>query len=300
MRGLPLLVAVALAVSPALSACSAEPPGPRIEQPDRVDLAAGDRYVALGDSYTSGPRIGRSTGIEGCEQTARNYPHLLASRLDLELVDVSCGGATTSNLLNGRHLGSGEEVPPQLDAVRQDTDLVTVSLGGNDGRVFNDLVSTCVGLATTDRNGSPCADRDEEDPDNITEALAGITDNLVEGIAEIRRRAPQAIVVVVGYPQVFPESGSCRKRLPLARGDVRFAHDVMRRLIEAQREAAERAGVEYVDVMAASEGRDVCSDDPWIAGIAPDGRALAYHPYAAEQEAVADLLVELVGDEDTP
>lgn len=298
MRRVPLMAASALSValSVALSACSSEPPGPRIEQPDRVTLDAGDSYVALGDSYTSGPRIGRATGIEGCEQTARNYPHLLAARLDLDLVDVSCGGATTANLLSGRHLGSGEQVPPQLDAVRPDTDLVTLSLGGNDGRVFNDLVSTCVGLATTDRNGSPCADRDEDDPGNITEALAGVTDNLVEGIEEIRRRAPQAIVVVVGYPQVFPESGSCRERLPLARGDVRFAHDVMRRLIEAQREAADRAGAEYVDVMAASAGRDICSDDPWIAGIVPDGRALAYHPYAAEQEAVADLLVELTGD----
>lgn len=292
MRGLPLLVAASLA----LSACAADPPGSRIEEPDRISLSAGDRYVALGDSYTSGPRIGRATGIEGCEQTARNYPHLVASRLDLDLADVSCGGATTSNLANGRHLGSGEEVPPQLDAVRQDTDLVTVSLGGNDGRVFNDLVSTCVGLAATDRKGSPCADRDEEDPDAITEALAGVTDNLAEGIEEIRRRAPQAVVVVVGYPQVFPASGSCRKRLPLARGDVRFAHDVMRRLIEAQQEAADRTGAEYVDVMAASKGRDICSDDPWIAGIVPDGRALAYHPYAAEQEAVADLLVDLLGE----
>jgi hypothetical protein len=43
---------------------------------------------------------------------------------------------------------------------------------------------------------------------------------------------------------------------------------------------------------AASEGHDICADEPWIAGapIAPPG-ATAWHPYAAEGQAVAALVL---------
>ena len=59
--------------------------------------------------------------------------------------------------------------------------------------------------------------------------------------------------------------------------------------------AAEQEDVTYVDVAAASEGHDICSDDPWIAGAeVPDRSTSPWHPYAEESDAVADLVVAAV------
>jgi hypothetical protein len=45
-------------------------------------------------------------------------------------------------------------------------------------------------------------------------------------------------------------------------------------------------------VAKASRGHDLCADDPWVNGSVTDQkRAAAYHPFAEEQVAVADLVV---------
>lgn len=257
-------------------------------------IEAGDRYVAIGDSYTSGPRIGDSSGNQGCEQTTGNYPHRLAAAMELDLVDVSCGGANTASLTGRQTPPNGKPVAPQLDALTEDTDLVTLSIGGNDGKVFGNLVTTCVGLAARDPEGSPCATLAGSADGELAAAIAGLADKVADAAKTARERAPEARVLVIGYPQIFPATGTCDE-LPLATGDYPFAHDLMQRIVAAQQAGAEQAGVEYVDVWTATQGHDICADEPWIAGITPDGRALSYHPYAEEQQAVADLLQARVG-----
>jgi hypothetical protein len=56
------------------------------------------RYVALGSSMASGPGIRpRAAGAPWSSgRSARNYPHLIAERLGLDLVDVTFSGATTA------------------------------------------------------------------------------------------------------------------------------------------------------------------------------------------------------------
>ena len=55
--------------------------------------------------------------------------------------------------------------------------------------------------------------------------------------------------------------------------------------------AATATGATYVDVWKASQGHDICSADPWINGsVDHKGKALRYHPFAAEQAAVAELV----------
>ena len=87
------------------------------------------------------------------------------------------------------------------------------------------------------------------------------------------------------------------RQLPLAAGDYAYGERVNRALTEALRYAAKATGSTYVDVWAASQGHDICSDDPWINGAVNDQkRAAAYHPFAAEQIAVADLVVDAFRD----
>lgn len=258
-------------------------------------LQAGGSYVALGDSYTAAPLVGSSTDFtDGCFRSAENYPALVAERLSLELTDVSCGGATTRDLARGQATMTGQTVPPQLDAVSADTDLVTISLGGNDFGLFAGLVQGCGWTVSREQADAPCAEVAGDDPADAERTMDRIRQRLVAGIDAVLERAPQARVVVVGYPQIAPERGGCAS-LPVARGDAGVARTVNEQLTEQLRAAATAAGVEYVDVFAATEGHDLCSDDPWIAdGSVRPPEAAPYHPLAPEQEMVADLLVELL------
>ena len=277
-----------LVVAAVLLAGCSDPPESKIDRSGTVP--SGSSYVALGDSYSAGPRLGPSTGPVGCEQTRGNYPHLLAERLGLELTDVTCGGATSADLTEPQTPPNGAPVPPQLDALSSSTDLVTIGIGGNDGKIFSELMTTCVGKAVKDRAGAPCTAERAPFKAKVERQIGKLPTRMVESIEAVRERAPEATVVVVGYPAIFPESGTC-PLLPLARGDYPYARELVSRINDGLAAAADQAGVTYVDVWEATDGHDICATDPWIAGIVPAQAGLEYHPYAREQAVVADLLV---------
>ncbi len=113
-------------------------------------------------------------------------------------------------------------------------------------------------------------------------------------VTGLEDRAPGAQVVVVTYPQLVPARGTCDE-LPLATGDYPYAREVNAALSSALARGGRRAGADVVDVLALSDGHDVCSEEPWVNGRVTDGgRALAFHPLAVEQQAVADALVGIV------
>ncbi|WP_370288125.1 SGNH/GDSL hydrolase family protein [Nocardioides sp.] len=265
-------------------------------------ISAGARYVALGDSYTAGYLTGPTDATSGgCLRATTNYPRQVAQALDLDLDDVSCGGATTESVAGEQTTATGEKVAPQIEAVSAATDLVTIGIGANDFNAFGGIVVNCVQAATTNPNGAPCTAlvKTQGGDAALRSRVDDLRDRLVDVVRAVLERAPQARVVLVGYPEVFPASGSC-EQLPLAKGDYELAHDTMKDITDALRRAARATGVEYLDVWTASKGHDICADDPWIAGVRPtrtDG--YAWHPFPEEQELVADLLQEqLRGDGD--
>lgn len=281
---------VLLACALVLAGCGDDPPPPT----ELDTLSSGDEYVALGDSYTAAPGTGPVTSNDGCLQSDRNYPHQVAERLDLELVDVSCGGATTADLEGRQEM---PPKPPQLDALSEQTRLVTLRIGGNDADLYSRTVFRCQELSGRG-NGSPCADEFGGE-DYLIETTDTIHDDLVAALDEIEQRAPDARVVVVGYPEWAPPSPPDRcPELPLATGDYEFARSGNELLVQALASAATDAEVEYVDVWSATEGHHICADDPWIAGLEPDGPAAPLHPYRAEQQATADLLLAHLGVDD--
>jgi lysophospholipase L1-like esterase len=249
------------------------------------------RYVALGDSYTAAPLVPNTDTTNGCLRSTNNYPALVAAALPgTELVDVSCSGADTADMV-GFQETNGEVKPPQFDALSEDTDLVTLGIGGNDFNLFATLVGTCAQLRSSDPTGSPCSDRYRAGAsDELTRQLDDIRSHVAGVVAGIRERAPAAKVIVVGYPQIIPARGSCPELLPLAIGDYPFARRISAGLAEAVKQGARQAT--FVDLFGPSAGHDICSDDPWINGADTDPeRALAFHPFAAEQEAAAELVL---------
>jgi len=253
-----------------------------------------DRYVALGDSYTSGPGIPEVVDAP-CYRSSNNYPHQVAERLeDTTLVDVSCAGAATNGMTGNQNTGVSIE-EPQLAAVTPDTDLVTISLGANDSHYFSSVVVGCTLLRPNDPTGAPCRDQYATDPDyQLGPVVAEMEAQLELVLGEIRDRAPDARIVFVGYPQIVPASGTC-DLLPLAAGDYPFVRDAFQRVIDAQQQAAEAAGVDFVDVQALADGHDICAAEPWVAGAQNSpGVGSAWHPYLAEQSAVAEAILDLV------
>jgi lysophospholipase L1-like esterase len=284
--GLVLLLLVAVA------GCSETGDGPLTEVQSEVRSEV-MTYVALGDSFTAAPYVPSTSLADGCFRSDGNYPQLVAAELEAELRDVSCSGADTSDLTGKQSVAGGRgAVPPQVDAVTADTDLVTLSIGGNDEDLFGTLIGRCTAVAG--QPGSPCADELTAEYGDTRRVLAGIGDRVAAVLDEVRATAPDAQVVLVGYPRMVAADRACAA-MPLAEGDRPWLAGVEEQLNDALRRAARRSGADFADLHRASAGHEICSDAPWVNGRRTDqARALAFHPFAEGQEAVADVLVELL------
>jgi lysophospholipase L1-like esterase len=151
-----------------------------------AQAAAAVDYVALGDSYAAGLGTPGATGW--CGRSPAGYPQLWAARNAVaSFRSVACSGATSADLRRD-----------QLSALSRDTDLVSVTIGGNDSG-FAPTVVSCV-LATD----SGCVAAVSVARAYITHLLAGQLDATY---AAIRQRAPQARVVALAYPRLFDPNG---------------------------------------------------------------------------------------------
>lgn len=252
------------------------------------------KYVALGDSYTSAPLVPLPEILSlGCLRSGSNYPKQVAGLLRVtSFVDVSCGGADTTNMTQPQSTPLGT-FPPQFNALTSDTDLVTVGIGGNDFGVFGDVTGTCPGLRAADPAGSPCKKHFTVDGvDTLAAKIVQTQARITEVVKGIKLRSPRATVVLVGYPKIAPEKGVCPSILPFSDGDYAYLYSVEQKLNQAVEGAAKAGGAVYVDTFGPSTGHDACAPDgeAWIQGKDIGLlRALNYHPRYEGQAGVASL-----------
>ncbi len=250
----------------------------------------------MGDSYSAGPLIPTTDLAGGCARSDHNYPSLLAQRLGVRtFVDVTCSGASAADVTHVQRTFGDARIPPQIRHLEPDTDLVTIGMGGNDLDLFTTLVRLCTRLRGSDPSGSPCTRElaaRHVDLDSVTRV---ISQHVAASLRDIKRRAPHATVLLVGYLRLVPDSGTCRA-LPLAAGDYAEGRRIGEALAQAQRRAARATGVRFVDMYAASRGHDICSADPWVNGSVTDRtKALAYHPFESGMKADADAVMKALG-----
>lgn len=251
-----------------------------------------DHYVALGDSYTAGPFIPvQRIDPLGCFRSTSNYPSLLAARLGVtEFTDVSCSGAVTENTTEPQPVRLGVN-PPQFDALRPDTDLVTVGIVGNDIG-FSDIFVTCSRLSFSDPAGDPC--RRQVTADGVDDFAVRIDEaapQLAAVLQGIRERSPNATVALVGYLRILPPENGCFPIVPIARGDVAYLDGIQQRLTTMMADQARDNGALFVDAFANSLGRDTCQGPftRWVEGVSPNGPVAPLHPNASGMRAVSDL-----------
>jgi lysophospholipase L1-like esterase len=271
---------------PVLAACGG---GPKTDTPDKPDFR---RYVALGDSYTSGPGIEPMTPGP-CLRSTVNYPALVASALHIKKVtDVSCGGAASTNLVTTQALHPAPA--PQLDAVTSDTDLVTMGFGFNDLSLSYGLLFACLMPKGVPSEG--CKQLLATPASRDTLLIEAVARRVATAIEDVQKKAPHATVVLVGYPRIVPDSGSCPSRLPLPDAMLERLRQALALMNDEWQKVAKATGADYVDMYAVSKGHDICSADPWIDGgrNAP-GQASALHPFRAYHRAVARAVVKVLG-----
>jgi lysophospholipase L1-like esterase len=286
------------------------------------------KYVGLGDSFSSGegavpdpilsPDYLRGTNVNGnrCHRSAYAYPKLLSGKHSMFPADVSfhaCSGALIEDLyapFASNHDGKNYlETHKQLDWLDASTDVVTLSLGGNNAQ-FEPLMDYCakrmIFMASCKSVWSGA----------VTSAIrnlsvgttAGTHDNLPDAYRAIRAKAPHAKVYVLGYPRFFPKKPpqSCRTGVPaptaplsqFTQSDMRWINDETKVLNGVISRSARSAGFIYVDTYDAFDGHELCSGlttTKWMNRVVLPDDHQSYHPNVLGHQAFTRALVRASG-----
>lgn len=227
----------------------------------------GSNYVAQGDSYASGTGT-REYYDSGCQRSNHSYAKQLAAQLGLNLSHVACSGARIPDVRAN-----------QLGALSAATNLVTISIGGNDAG-FSSVITqcakpwpfTCTGDINNARNF-------------INNTLPAQLDALY---TEIETRAPNAQVIVVGYPRLF-NGEQCNFGARISPDEQSSLNSVADLLATRTSAIATNHGFDFVDPRAGFNTHRICDDVEWLNGLSnPIGES--YHPNRLGHDAFTDLI----------
>lgn len=248
-------------------------------------LTPSAKYVALGSSFAAGPGVPAQLG--SCGRSDHNYANLVATALSLSLTDVSCNGATTDNILN---TPQGES-PLQIDAVSADTALVTVTIGGNDIS-FTSSTFACAAKGASERCTANL------DQAMINQAINQLPAKLGATLDAIKAKAPQATVVLVTYPRVFPVDAVSCGELELSADDTAYLAAMGQKLEDAFVSVTASRQVLIADSYVLADGHGPCETDisaRWINGNKIADTGIRYHPTAEGHMEMARLVLAALG-----
>jgi lysophospholipase L1-like esterase len=284
--------------------------GPAIAAPADPISPGEDQYVSLGSSFAAGPGLPLEPNTPAfCARSTLNYAHLVARELDLHLTDASCTGATVDNVVDtsqAQPFVPSNTVPAQISTITPETDLVTVTAGGNDvDYLLNLFRNSCQIDPVTKQDPTLgtgtsfiCTDTDPSKSNRA--AFAALTERLIQMVETIQALPGAPRIVLVDYFTILPQNGKpCAAAPTLTREEIRYSLEVARQLQLATKHAAQRTGVELVELSKASRHHDVCSADPWVNGwVDPSNPTVPvtlnarYHPNAAGMQAAAELIID--------
>ncbi|MDP7702111.1 SGNH/GDSL hydrolase family protein [Mycobacterium sp. TY815] len=252
-------------------------------------LRAVKRYVALGDSAAAAPLVPDAANPPGCFKSTNDYPAVLARRLGAAtFVDVSCSGATAADITDRAQSTSGGDVPRQIDAVTADTDLVTITIGGNDVG----LASSAAQCRRVSLAQPPCfADFVSAGGDRFSAAIHRQIPLWEAMVGAVRVRAPHARVVLVGYA-TYIRPGGCFGEQPINPSDADYFQAKVDEIDDQQRILATKVHVDFFDTRPVSAGHDMCAapDDRYVEGFELSHLAAPLHPNASGAAAVGSAL----------
>ena len=256
MRISRVIVSAAVIVSSAALALAASP---------AAHAASTARYVALGDSYSSGLGAGNYISSSGsCHLSNDAYPEQWSDdNSPASFVSVACSGATTADVIGS-----------QVSALSASTTLASITIGGNDAG-FAGVMATCV-LEST----SSCLNAVSAAEAFITSQLRARLDTTLQ---TIRTDAPSAKIVVLGYPDLYDlsKSSTCTGLSTSDRTALDAGADA---LDSALATAAAANGDTFADVRGQFAQHEICDSGSWLNSVDIFAISSSYHPNASGQE----------------
>ena len=220
--------------------------------------AAAPSYVALGDSYSSGTGT-RDYINDGssCQRSTSAYPSLIAAARGYSLNFRACSGARVADVTN-----------TQLSALTASTSYVSISVGGNDAG-FADVLTECA----TPWWAGDCDGAIDQAQAFINNTLPGRLSTLY---ASIRAKAPNAKVVVVGYPRIFMGE-DCNAGTWFSPEEMTRLNQTADLLNGKTSSQASAKGFSFANPTSRFIGHAVCDDPEWINGLS-NPISESYHP----------------------
>ncbi len=236
-------------------------------------VAIADDYVALGDSYSSGVGTNSYTLSSSCLRGVYAYPYLVSQqRPNTSLNFVACSGAVTTDVINN-----------QVSAVNSGTEIVSITIGGNDAGFASTITACTLGGCTSQINAANTY---------IANTLPGRLDAVY---SQIESRAPAATVVVLGYPRLFSSSG-CLGTTGISSSERVALNDTANRLDAVIATRAAAWGFAYKSSISAFTGHAICSSSAWLNGLNIFNTTESFHPNRNGNSAgYAPLLRQIIG-----
>jgi lysophospholipase L1-like esterase len=214
-------------------------------------------YVALGDSYSAGVGAPGQSGL--CLRGSNGYPALWARRNHpASFENLACVGATTDDVLQS-----------QLPFVAATTDLLTITIGGNDAGFAPTIISCTIS------SDAACASLMATTHDFVTNVMPGRLDATYRAI---KQRAPDARVVVLSYPVLFDTTSANCGIGGMSVAKRRMLNASSQQLHELIKDRVRAAGFTFADVQGDFAGHGVCGASPWINGITVVPVTNSFHP----------------------
>ncbi|MGW0767905.1 SGNH/GDSL hydrolase family protein [Streptomyces sp. NPDC002676] len=226
----------------------------------QATTAATGGYVALGDSYSSGVGAGSYISSSGsCDRSTNAYPYLWnAAHSPASFAFNACSGAKTDDVMAN-----------QLGSLNSSTSLVSITIGGNDAG-FSNVMTDCVLGSDSD-----CLSDVATAEAYVDSTLPGKLDTVYNAI---RSKAPNARVVVIGYPRLYLTGQICVGLSDTKRTAINSAADYIDNAI--QKRALAHSFV-WGDVRPAFSAHEICSGDSWLHSLNWLDIGVSYHPTAA-------------------
>ncbi|MBA3310986.1 MAG: SGNH/GDSL hydrolase family protein [Nocardioidaceae bacterium] len=226
--------------------------------------------VALGDSFSAGVGTRSYYGDSGsCQRSPYAYPVIDAGRVGASLSFRACSGATTTSVLN-----------TQLDTLTPRTTYVTITVGGNDAG-FSRVITECAQPWWA----ADCHGAIDDSRAYISETLPSRLDAVYRAIES---RAPDATVVVVGYPRIFMGE-DCNAGTWFSPSEQTRLNSTADLLDTTTAGRASAYGFEFADPRATFTGHAVCDELEWVNGLS-DPVSESYHPNRKGQTGYANLV----------
>ncbi len=257
-------------------------------------------YVSLGDSYTAAPLVPSPTGNPIlCGRSTNNYPSDVNRALHpASFTDVSCSSATTADMTQPQNLYNVQTNPPQFNALSASDGLVTEGIGGNDAGLIG-IAETCAEIDATHPFGTACKDHYNSGGSDPNVAAINATGPKVAAVLQgIHQKAPNAKVLLVGYPDGLPVNGSsCWPLVPLSAGDIKYFNSLEQQLNGVLKQQAAANNATFVDTWNSSIGHDACKAPgvAWVNGIVPNSVAFPLHPNQMGEQNMANQVLAALG-----